>query len=274
MPKHDVGANFLEHLVQLNELLIDLWVTGQRCPRADHPMFRWIPSDRVRLAWGEWVMSQGRKQQRVIQPDAVLEVPKERRRYFLECEMGTQLIHPGEANAPGATLSKADRYQTVLTDLSGTGGRQTHYQAQYPDSFTPEVLFLVLTENRALAVNTALAQWRTKLGGLRQCAIRAMTFDAATIEFRKFSAQAPEKDARAHLGPPPVGLISAADAEVLRLFILDALRSLKRARAVFREMARVDLPEYPTSYEGAWAILQRVVSETARPSRRTPSSSH
>jgi len=90
LPKHEVGAQFLEHLLQLNELLLGLWWHGSRCPRAMHPSFRWIPSDRVRLVWGEYEIREGRRQQLVIQPDAVLEVPALRRRYFLECEMGSQ----------------------------------------------------------------------------------------------------------------------------------------------------------------------------------------
>jgi len=39
-------------------------------------------------------MREGRREQRVIQPDALLELPLQRRRYFLECEMGTQMISP------------------------------------------------------------------------------------------------------------------------------------------------------------------------------------
>src|SRR5215831_3985423 len=184
LPKHDVGAQFLEHLIQLNELLIALWSNGTRCPRASHPCFRWIPSDRVRLVWGEWEMRNGRKQQRVIQPDAVLELPPRRRRFLLECEMGTQMISPRNGNAPGATLSKADRYHTFLTEISNLDGRKTHYQAQYADAFAPEVLFLAQSEKRASSINAALATWRTQR---RPCAIRALTFDAAVIELRSLA---------------------------------------------------------------------------------------
>src|SRR5215831_18639295 len=191
LPKHDVGSQFLEHLIQLNELLIALWSNGNRCPRAAHPCFRWIPSDRVRLIWGEWEMREGRKLQRVILPDAVLELPTQRRRYFLECEMGTQTIAPGKGNAPGATLSKADRYQTFLSETSGLGARQTHYDAQYRDGFAPEVLFLVLTQGRASSVNAALAAFRAKLEGRRAGAMRAVTFDAAAIELRKLAGVPP-----------------------------------------------------------------------------------
>lgn len=167
LPKHDVGAQFLEHLVQLNELLVALWETGALCPRAAHPAFRWVPSDRVRLVWGEWEMREGRRQQRVIQPDAVLEVPRQKRRYFLECEMGTHTIAPKEGNPPGATLAKADRYQKFLGDVSGLDGRRTHYDSQYPDGLTPEVLLLVLGRGRAVSVNAALASWR-RTGAFRR----------------------------------------------------------------------------------------------------------
>src|SRR4051794_14850432 len=89
----------------------------------------------------------------------VLEVPATKRRYSLECEMGTQTIVPGKSNAPSATLSKADRYQTFLCDSSGLEVRRTHYQVQYPDQFAAEVLFLVLTPGRASSVNGALGSW-------------------------------------------------------------------------------------------------------------------
>jgi hypothetical protein len=263
LPKHDVGAQFLEHLVQLNELFVALWRNGPRCPRAAHPSFRWIPSDRVRLAWGEWEMREGRRQQRVIQPDAVFELPTQRRRYFLECEMGTQMISPGEASAPGATLSKANRYQTFLADIAGMDGRRTHYQTQYPDAFSAEVLFVVLTAGRARSVNAALASWRAKLESQRPSAMRAITFDEAAAEFRKlaglpaFAADKlgtePEQATRR-----PLSALSAEDVALLRHCTYDAVRSIKRARAVFRELRRHDLPEYPESYEAANAILERL----------------
>ena len=66
LPKHDVGAQFLEHLIQLNELLIALWRTGNgRCARVAHPSYRWVPSDCVRLSWGEYEILEGRRQLRM-----------------------------------------------------------------------------------------------------------------------------------------------------------------------------------------------------------------
>jgi len=269
LPKHDVGAQFLEHLIQLNELLIALWSNGNRCPRAAHPCFRWIPSDRVRLVWGEWEIREGRKLQRVIQPDAVLELPALKRRYFLECEMGTQLIAPGKGNAPGATLSKAERYQTFLGEPSGLGNRQTHHDAQYRDGFAPEVLFLVLTPSRASSVNAALAGFRTKHQGRPVGPMRAVTFDAAAIELRKLAgvpplATAAIAPASVATAPPSLPPLSRAEIKLLQRCLDDAIRSIKRARAVFRELHRPDLPQYPNTYEGAWALLARLSSIAAQ----------
>ena len=156
-------------------------------PRAAHPAFRWVPSDRVRLVWGEWEMREGRRQQRVIQPDAVLEVPRQRRRYFLECEMGTHTIAPKQGNPPGATLAKADRYQKFLADASGLDGRRTHYDSQYPDGFAPEVLFLVLGGGRAASVNAALASWRKTAATRRPAGMRGATFSDAAAELRQLA---------------------------------------------------------------------------------------
>ena len=262
LPKHDVGAQFLEHLIQLNELFVALWQNGARCPRALHPSLRWIPSDRVRLLWEEWDMREGRRVQRLIQPDAVLEIPAQRRRYFLECEMGTQKITPGETNAPGATLSKTDRYYAFLTETSGASERRTHYQAQYPDGFAVEVLFLVLNAGRARSVNSALSSWRSKEHG-RSISARAMTFEEGVVELRKLAGLPPGVVARTSPEPEqpvlPLGsVLSVEEVAILRRCTYDAARSIKQARAVFRQLHRPDLPQYPENYEAAAALLERL----------------
>jgi hypothetical protein len=180
--------------------------------------------------------------------------------------MGTQMISPGEANAPGATLSKAKRYQTFLADFSGTDGRKTHYQTQYPDAFAAEVLFLVLDTGRAKSVNASLASWRAKLERQRPSAMRAVTFDEAAAELRRLAGLptlvADKLGAESEQAAPrPPSPLSAEEVALLRHCTYDAMRSIKRARAVFREMRRQDLPEYPESYEAVSAILERLASK-------------
>lgn len=265
LPKHEVGAQFLEHLLQLNELLLGLWWRGARCPRATHPSFRWIPSDRVRLVWGEYEIREGRRQQRVIQPDAVLEVPALRRRYFLECEMGTHIISPGQAKPPGATLSKAERYHAFLTDFSGLDSRRTHYLTQYPDGFSAEVLFLLLSDGRAATVNAALAGWRAQLVGPRRSELRGVTFSTAMAELRQLAglpvlpSREPKRSDAAPRPPAPATL-THEEVRLLERCFNDSVMSIKRARAVFRTLGRGDLPMYPGSYDSARTLLTRLAS--------------
>ncbi len=268
LPKHEVGAQFLEHLLQLNELLLDLWWQGSRCPRPSHPSFRWIPSDRVRLVWGEYEMRAGRRQPHIIQPDAVLEVPPLKRRYFLECEMGTHIISPGPARPPGATLSKTERYDAFLTGFDGLDNRRTHYLTQYPDAFSPEVLFLVRSDSRAASINTALARWRAQLVGASRSEFRALTFTMASAELRRLANLPPLSPSSAKRGtdspaPPGAASVTADEVRLLEQCFYDSMMSIKRARAVFRTLARGDLPTYPNTYESARALLARLASKPA-----------
>jgi hypothetical protein len=258
LPKHDVGAQFLEHQLQLNELFLALWWSGGRCPRAAHSLFRWIPSDRVRLVWGEWEMREGRKQQRIIQPDAVLELPGQRRRYFLECEMGTQPIVNVEGNAQGATIAKAERYLTFLSEASGTDPRRTHYLVQFPDGFTPEVLFLVKTSGREGSVNAALREWGAKQPP-RRPAMRAVVFEDAAVELRRLAGLPPADAATPRESTPSARPpLSTDERSLLRRYVEDSVRSIKRARAVFRELRREDLPAYPADFEAVRALIDRL----------------
>jgi hypothetical protein len=185
----DVRVNLRRQLgvaVAKNFLSLSEWHRGRR-PR---PSAGCRPT--VRLVWGEWEMREGRRQQRVIQPDAVLDLPTQKRRYFLECEMGTHTIAPKQGNPPRGDSAKADRFQRFLADASGLDGRRTHYEGQYPDGFAPEVLFLVLGRGRAASVNAALAAWQKKgaRGGQAPCelslSMRLQRSSVGLLGFRSF----------------------------------------------------------------------------------------
>lgn len=268
LPKHDVGAQFLEHLVRLNDVFVDLWRTGDRCPRAAHPAFRWIPSDRARQPWGDWVMLEGRKQQRVILPDAILELPAQKRRFFLECEMGTQTIVPGPGvYAPGATLSKAEQYQAFLTGRPG-GGPTTHYGAKFPDGFKPEVVYVVQTSGRAASVNAALATWRKGLDAAGPVSHQlALTFEDATAQLRKAGGLPPSVPAAAKppakpAAPKPAARrreVTSSEVRLLTDFVETAMRRLTRVRGVFRdELKRADAPRLPEGVDRVQLLLSRL----------------
>jgi hypothetical protein len=95
--------------------------------------------------------------------------------------------------------------------------------------------------------------------------MRAITFDEAAAEFRKLAglpALAADKlgtePEHEQATRRPMSALSAEDVALLRHCTYEAVRSIKRARAVFRELRRHDLPEYPESYEAANAILERL----------------
>jgi hypothetical protein len=273
LPRHDVGADFLGHLVQLNELLVELWSTGVaagRWPKAAHPHFRWTPSDCVRLSWGEWEIRQGRRQQRVIRPDAVLEVPTKARRYFLECEMGTNNISPGVANTPDATVNKSERYHTFLTGMGGSDARRTHHAIQYPDGFSPEVLFLVLNEGRAASVNAALATWRAALRQGSTSSIRALTFEQAVDEFRTLvgNAVAEPPAVPATSGPNWTPPFRQSQARALARFARQATKNLQTVRRQIRALPEdvrkrhgLAEPQYPDDLEKVYTLVERLASE-------------
>jgi len=276
LPRHDVGAQFLEHLVQLNELFVALWRTGDaRCARVAHQSFCWVPSDCVRLTFDEYqirgqhLAARGRHQLRVIQPDAVLEVPIQRRRYFLECEMGGHTISPGPSK-PGATLSKTERYNEYLSGLADSNKGQTYYAAQYPDAFAAEVLFLVRSPGRASTINAALAHWRDDCRGLamRFAVIRALTFDEAAFELRLLVGL-PGRAGPSPTGKPPPPLptgytLTREEFLLVARYFKDAAASIHRARDAFRALKRADLPEYPASLMAAGTLMERLMPGSTR----------
>jgi hypothetical protein len=92
--------------------------------------FTWIPSDSVRLPWQDY--GDGNSWERIILPDAVLELPKLRRRLFLECETGSHTIVPRGMHKPGSTLSKAVRYEGLICELADYDSKVTFLPASIP----------------------------------------------------------------------------------------------------------------------------------------------
>src|SRR6266852_2098229 len=182
IPRHDVSAAFREHTIVLNELFVALMMpTGGGYARAKQDDFRWIPSDTVRLPWKQHLGPGSRTPDRLVLPDAVLEIPNAQRRFFLECEMGTHPILGVAHPKPGSTIGKVQSYEGFLRSYVDASATQTFYARSYPDNYVPEVLFLVRTPHRAKTVNEAIRQWQQKLG-TQTCLARALTVEAARDE--------------------------------------------------------------------------------------------
>jgi hypothetical protein len=278
LPVHVVSSDHLQHEVQLNELFVSLWYTPGQPARARHPAFRWIPSDALKLNYGEYEIHEGRRFEKYIRPDAMLEMPSVQRRFFLECEMGTNPIVPKGPNKPDATLNKVARYQKYIRGEYGDG---SHYKRQYPDGFAAEALFLVLTPGRAKSVNAALDAWRAKT--TQRMSVLALTFDEAAAQLRALAGlpALPTAAARpsgvgsressgpkfegAKMGVPTESpLLTDEETRLLVRFAEEAMASIHAARVAIRQLApelrqqaRLGEPPYPKGLREVEAIIGR-----------------
>ncbi|HWC74157.1 MAG TPA: replication-relaxation family protein [Gemmatimonadales bacterium] len=152
IPKHDVGPAFLHHEVMLNEIFLGLVAHDGKTPARVPRNFRWLLGEYLDLPFEEYVRDprQGLGlEKRRLQPDAMLEDPAGRRRYFIEYETGSATIR--DAKKSTSTMSKLDRYGTFLqapSDNLVAGQRETYYAHIFNDGWPAEVLFVTRTEAR------------------------------------------------------------------------------------------------------------------------------
>jgi len=261
IPKHEVGAAFREHAIALNELFVALMMPpGGSYPRAKPNDFRWIPSDTVRLPWRQNLGPGSKSPDRLVLPDAVLEIPRARRRYFLECEMGT---HPilGEADPrPGSTIAKVDSYEGFLRSYVDAAATRTFYAQSFPDNYVPEVLFLVRTPHRAKAVNDVIRQWRER-GATQACASRALTVKDARDELLAILGSRPNEGQHRAVGLE--GSLSLEEIATVRRFYNATVLAFKAMRAKARARSEAP-PAYPAMVEEMQALVERLQAVASR----------
>ena len=256
VPAYDVSANFLEHSIRLNDLLVSLLqTTDKRIPTAAHAPFRWVPSDSARLPWQGYEQRTG-SVKRVIQPDAILEIPALRRRFFLECEMGTHSIISANPAKHGATSNKIDRYNSFMRTYLDAAGKKTQYAETFPDQWAAELLFLVHSAVRRDHVTEAIEKSKWRWGD--RLPARALTFEEAQVRLRNLIETA---DPRA-LEPEPLVPLTRSDYRELAAFYNASMANLKIARGQVRalRMPQLQLPEYPPNYERAANVLERLLA--------------
>jgi protein involved in plasmid replication-relaxation len=260
----DVRPQLIEHALLLNELFVGLaeaplkralTARVSEIPRRRHRgaadglyvnakalPFRWLACDSVRLPWKEY--RNGDSMDRIIQPDAVLELPTLRRRLFLESETGSHTIVPRGFDKPGSTLNKAERYQCFISELADFDLKITFYAQRYPDGFIPEVLFLVPNSSRAESINRALSEWSAE--HLRQWKLpRALTIlDAVRDILTALGEWSSEQDSASDAKGAASALFPARDIKLLCDFFNDTVGTLKKVRAAARDRGEMP-PPYP-----------------------------
>jgi hypothetical protein len=138
IPRQDIGADFLEHSTTCSQLFVFLAQKQSRSELAELPTrFHWFSSEGQGYPYGEYDQVHGKRRDRLLQPDAVLEVPHAHRRFFIELEMGTHPIASANEERAGATLAKAERYEKFILGFSDAVGKQTYYGESFPSGCCP-----------------------------------------------------------------------------------------------------------------------------------------
>jgi Replication-relaxation len=262
----DVGAVFAEHFVFLTDLFVQLarpLLRDGTLPRA--LPFRWNVAEDVELPWRDWDGA-GSARARVIRPDAVLEVPSSQRRFFIECEMGTNTLTPVGPDKPQSTVRKLERYDSYVSGFADVPARVSHYQRKYPDGWPCEVLFLVRSETRRDATNAALKACLQRLAGTRLVA-RAFTLEEAAAHCcipsqldAALETEPPPSLARAEMSPRFYG---EREHAAVKDFVLDMTAALAEANAVLRGHGLVPIPG-PASKAPMLEFLRKAQAEMQR----------
>lgn len=224
----DVSEPFREHWAVLTDLFVGLAVPLlARGVRACALPLQWDPGEAAELPWRQYDAEAGKVRARAMVPDAVLALPGARRRYLVECEMGTHSIVATSDEKAGATVRKLERYDEFFGGYDDSANRVTFYEKAFPDGWPAEVLFLVRKTTRRDNVNAALARWRAERG---RCTVtaRAVTLDDALKEICPLLG-APPPEPRTRPEAEDSARLDQDDVEAFRRFYQQALLELRAA---------------------------------------------
>jgi len=159
VPKHDVGQSFLKHEVMLNEVFLGLVAQDGITPAKVPRQFRWLLGEFLNLPFQEFCREKVRADVRRLQPDAMLEEPVHRRRYFIEYETGSATIL--DAKKSTSTLAKLERYAHFFTGSAGSlfNPSDTWYARSFKEAWPAEVLFVSQSEARRDSIQKLIGRF-------------------------------------------------------------------------------------------------------------------
>lgn len=277
VPRDDIGAEYLDHHVLLSELYVGLLAAdvdaqlarvgrtakrqelGRVFARARHPDFRWVVVGDRELPWKQAVGA--KLEARLLRPDAFLELPGQRRRVFVESEMGTHTIAAASASKTGATTAKMERYEAFCSLVSGPSKR-SWYAERFADGWKPEVLFLVRSKVREGSVQRAVDAWR-RAHAHAVCGFRVATVETALAELLPVLGKAAPAVPAAKGGSlqtqpaPREPVLSLEEVKALRSFFAAVSAEWKRRRDAARA-ANHPVPEYPPGTKDVHALYERL----------------
>jgi hypothetical protein len=165
VPAKVLAPATVRHQELVNEVLIGLLRSLERTGTAIPSLpFRWIAESEEGLPF-QVHDRQGVLRTSLVYPDALVEVPGARARYFLEVESGARHvgITTGSVRNSEALVRKLDRYVLYFTGFAEAASSLTWYGKRFPDRLAPEVVVIVHSVARREAVRLALGRWMAKV---------------------------------------------------------------------------------------------------------------
>src|SRR6266851_3496663 len=269
-PKHDVGQSFLKHEVTLNEVFLGLVAQDGKTPAKVPRGVRWILGEYLDLPFNDFAGAGPTLESRRLQPDAMLEHPAGRRRYFIEYETGSATVR--DAKKSTSTKAKLNRYGTFFRAPAGdifAGERETFYERAFKDSWPAEVLFVTPSEARRDSIAHIIADRESS--DKYKFAARALTLaEAHRVLCRAlYGADQPPGNARKPLRPlaaAPAAPSDSAEAPARTA----AEERLRRGRVSVRGEQLVKFERLLRSSLAALNSAQDVLNRLRAPSDAIP----
>jgi len=277
--REDITPAFLDHHVLLSELYVGLLAApleaqlakdgavpkraGGAGPhaRAAHPGFTWKVIGEMDMPWKQAVG--GALEARLLRPDAVMVVPSQKRRIFIESETGSHTITTSNAQRLGATVNKIERYEAYCS--TGPGKGVSWYAERYTDGYRPEVLFLVPTPLRRDNVMEAIAAWKLK-HPRAACTFRsAVAVDEVKALAPVVWANLPPMKAdppKSAEAPKPLNgyVVSMDEAAAIRTFYESVAKDINQRKGRAKALGEPE-PAWPAGSNRVNALLARFTAE-------------
>jgi hypothetical protein len=266
VPRTDVGAAFAEHFVLLTDLFVDLVRPYVHAGIALRGLpFLWDVVEQVELPWRGGGVS-GKERTHVVRPDAVVEIPTARRRFFIECETGSQTLVPRSPEKHQATLRKLERYDDYVCGLADGPARLSHYQVAYSDGWPCEVLFVVPSATRQQSTASVVATFRSSRNA-RCVSAQALALPEAAAYLRKLlpplAAASASIGSRVAPRPASSRFYDEVDHRAVKTFVLEMSAALHQANAALRRR-HLPLVSKPPSSAEMVSFLKRAQAEMQR----------
>lgn len=263
----DIGHQFLEHTLLLNDVLVGLVLRLRNSPEA--PLsglpFDWLSEDdeALQFEWGS-LDKQGMGKS-VLKPDAIVEGKLFRRRLFLEAETGSHSIATSHPERGGSIVAKVRRYVRFTSGLH-MGTRRTYYDVAFDDSLPARLVFLVHSVERRERVEKVVAE-AFKFGERDTFKVMTLTFDEAPDVLASYLVRGILRPPKAAERPRIIAVDSSHAASIGRSMdeVETALGRMGTTPASFSTLRRFIHEEVcgkrlegtsPKPEEGAWRATQ------------------